>query len=171
MSSKIKLPHFLGCGPWRETKSCRTQGALGVRLFPPPGWLTLLDQLGFLDLPELSSDARFATNPDRIAHREALLTVIRPALAARPTDEVIAGLEALKVPAGPVQSLDQVFASDQVAAREMQIDMTSDAGPVHLIGNPLKFSATPVTYRLAPPRFGADTDDAFASENPWEIPK
>ncbi|NRB33434.1 MAG: CoA transferase [Rhodobacteraceae bacterium] len=127
--------------------------------------------VGFLDLPELSSDARFATNPDRIAHREALLTVIRPALAARPTEEVIAGLEALKVPAGPVQSLDQVFASDQVAAREMQIDMTSDAGPVHLIGNPLKFSATPVTYRLAPPRFGADTDDAFASENPWEMPK
>ena len=81
---------------------------------------------------------------------------------------MVTALEAVKVPVGPVQLLDQVFASDQVAARGMQIDMTrDDAEPLHLIGNPLKFSATPVTYRRKPPHFGADTETVLNSDDPY----
>jgi crotonobetainyl-CoA:carnitine CoA-transferase CaiB-like acyl-CoA transferase len=121
-----------------------------------------------LDLPDLPRDPRFATNPARLEHRAALMRRIEPALAARPTAVVMSGLEAVKVPVGPVQTLDQVFASPQVAAREMQIDMGREgADPLRLIGNPLKFSATPVSYRRTPPHFGADTETVLNADDPF----
>ncbi len=124
---------------------------------------------GFLDLGQLPDDPRFATNPARLEHRLALNAILRPALQKLRTDAVISGLEALKVPVGPVQTLDQVFASDQVAARQMQIDMQAGPGPVKLIGNPLKLSRSPVTYRTAPPAFGADTQAVLNAEDPFEV--
>lgn len=123
---------------------------------------------GFLELSHLPDDARFATNPARLEHRNALNAVLRPALLRLETKAVIEGLEALKVPVGPVQTLDQVFASDQVAARGMQVEMPARPGPVRLIGNPLKLSRSPVTYRSAPPEFGADTQAVLNAENPFE---
>ncbi len=124
---------------------------------------------GFLDLDQLPDDPRFATNPARLEHRLALNAILRPALQKLRTDAVISGLEALKVPVGPVQTLDQVFASDQVTARQMQIDMQAGPGPVKLIGNPLKLSRSPVTYRTAPPTFGADTQAVLNAEDPFEV--
>ncbi|WP_342078876.1 CaiB/BaiF CoA-transferase family protein [Yoonia sp. SS1-5] len=118
----------------------------------------------FLDLGDLPDDDRFATNAARLNNRTALVAALTPALGARTTDAIIAGLEGCGVPVGPVQTLDQVFASDQVAAREMQISMganDSSQPDVRLIGNPLKFSATPVTYRHAPPRLGQDTAEVL----------
>ncbi|MCE8521512.1 CoA transferase [Ruegeria pomeroyi] len=122
---------------------------------------------GFLDLGALADNPRFATNQARLQNRAELDALLRPALAARSMAEVIAGLEALKVTVGPVQTIDQVFASDQVVARQMQIDMEADPGPVHLIGNPLKLSRTPVTYRRAPPRCGQDTESVLSSDEPF----
>jgi formyl-CoA transferase len=78
-------------------------------------------------------------------------------------------LEDRKVPVGPVQTLDQVFGSEQVKARDMIATIpTSDAkaGEVRVIGNPLKLSKTPVTYRRAPPRFGQDTEQVLGEIQP-----
>ncbi|MEX0350289.1 MAG: CaiB/BaiF CoA transferase family protein [Paracoccaceae bacterium] len=122
----------------------------------------------FIDHLDLPEDARFATNPQRLENRDALNSVLRPAMRQRGTSEIISGLEALKVPVGPVQTLDQVFATDQVAARDMRLTLQAGPGPVDLIGNPLKLSRTPVTYRHAPPVFGADTDQVLNSETPFE---
>lgn len=122
----------------------------------------------FLNLDQLPDDPRFATNPARLEHRDALNALLRPAMQKLDTQGVIDGLEALKVPVGPVQTLDQVFGSDQVAARNMEISMRAEPGPVQLIGNPLKLSRTPVTYRRAPPAFGADTRTVLNAENPFE---
>ena len=126
-----------------------------------------------IGLPALADDARFATNPARIAARDALAVEIEPALAAMTTAAVTDGLEAVGVPVGPVQTLPEVFASDQARARGMVLDMETPGrgGPLTLplIGNPLHLSRTPVTYRRPPPRFGADTDrlsrdDPFAED-------
>ncbi|NVO55789.1 CoA transferase [Rhodobacteraceae bacterium B1Z28] len=122
----------------------------------------------FIGQSELADDPRFATNPARLEHRDALNAVLRPALKKHETTTVIAELETRKVPVGPVQSLDQVFATDQVAARQMQISMQAQPGEVQLIGNPLNLSRTPVTYRNAPPVFGADTEAVLNVENPFE---
>lgn len=126
---------------------------------------------GVLRLDALPDDADYATNSARMANREALARRLEPAIAMRTTSEVIAGLETARVPVGPVQTLPEVFASDQVAAREMLLDMQGEgsAGPLHLplIANPLKLSATPVTYRHPPPRFGADSG-RLGRKNPFD---
>ncbi len=119
----------------------------------------------YLGEPELGTDPRYATNPARLAHREELVARIAAILKTRTRDHVIAGLEARKVPVGPVLALEEVFATDQVQARAMRIDMPRDdidRGGVELIGNPLKFSKTPVTYRRPPPGFGQDTAEILA---------
>jgi crotonobetainyl-CoA:carnitine CoA-transferase CaiB-like acyl-CoA transferase len=124
-----------------------------------------------LDLPDLAEDDRFATNPARVANRDALEAQVVPALRARPTARIVADLEAVRVPVGPVQTVDQVFASDQVATRGLALDMETDGpdGPLALplIGNPLRLSATPVTYRHPPPRFAADAD-RLKAEDPFD---
>ncbi|OUS34560.1 CoA transferase [Rhodobacterales bacterium 56_14_T64] len=123
----------------------------------------------FLGLSGLTKDPRFSSNPARLQNREALDDILIPAVQRYSTQNIIENLEALKVPVGPVQNLQEVFASDQVAARDMQIAMETEAGPVQLIGNPLNFSRTPVTYRHAPREFGADSDEILSSDTPFEI--
>lgn len=126
-----------------------------------------------LDLDGLAADRRYATNPARIANRDSLAVLLEPVLAARDTGAVIDALERAGVPVGPVQTLPQVLASEQALARGMILDMTTEGSegpvPLPLLGNPLRFSVTPVTYRRPPPRFGADTgrldrEDPFAGE-------
>lgn len=115
----------------------------------------------FLQVSELASDPKYASNPARLKNREALLNILIPILRRLSAADILDGLESRKVPVGPVQTLEQVFGSDQVKARDMVATMTSEdtqTKEVSLIGNPLKLSRTPVTYRRAPPRFGADTE-------------
>ncbi len=122
----------------------------------------------FIGRTDLADDTRFATNPARLENRDALNAILRPAVRSFDTETVISELENRKVPVGPVQTMDQVFDTEQVAARQMQIAMQADPAEVKLIGNPLKFSRTPVTYRAAPPVFGADTQDVLNAENPFK---
>ena len=114
--------------------------------------------------PDWSSDPRFATNPARIENRDTLVAEIESLLLQVDTDTIVAGLEGIKVSVGPVNTLDRVFESDQVEARAMTVDIPSDAahsGHVKVIGNPLNFSKTPVSYRYAPPTFGEHTDEVL----------
>lgn len=106
---------------------------------------------------ERADDARFATNTARVAHQADLLPELEDRISQWPRDELLAACAGKGVPAGPVHSLDEVFASDQVAAREMVVTMPyplAGKGSVDLIGNPIKFSKTPVSYRHAPPSCG-----------------
>lgn len=124
--------------------------------------------MAFLALEGLAEDPRFATNPARLENRGALNDILIPALRRYSTDEVITAMEAAKVPVGPVKTLDQVFETDQVAARDMVVTMQSGDTPLHLLGNPLKFSRTPVTYRKSPPICGADSDEILATDTPFK---
>jgi crotonobetainyl-CoA:carnitine CoA-transferase CaiB-like acyl-CoA transferase len=72
------------------------------------------------------------------------------------------GLAKRQVPCGPVNTIKEVFDDPQIQHREMEISMPhplSGNGNVTLIGSPLKMSATPVTYRHAPPTLGQHTDE------------
>ena len=115
----------------------------------------------FLGVEGLADTADYATNPARLANREALLTTLSPLFRSRSMAQITTGLELAVVPVGPVNRLDQTFATDQVAARDMVVTMARPdvaGGQMRLLGNPLKLSVTPVSYRLPPPRFGQDTD-------------
>ena len=113
--------------------------------------------------PGLAGDGRFATNAARVRNRDVLIPLLSAITTGRPASDWLALCAAQNVPAGPVNDLAQVFASPQVAARGMRIDLPlADGQPVSLIGNPLKMSGTPVTYGKAPPALGADTGAVLA---------
>ncbi len=111
----------------------------------------------FAGHPDLAQDPRFATNEARIANRRVLYEILEPVLRGRTQKEWVEGLARIGVPCSPVNTVDQVFADPQVLARGMKIAMPhalAGGGEVDLIGNPIKYSATPVDYRLPPPRLG-----------------
>ena len=119
--------------------------------------------------PELASDARFTTNLGRIENRAALMEVIRPAMRGFASADLIAGLEAVKVPCGPINTIAQALQSDQAQARGAVVSLPVDgvgSGAVDLLGNPLKLSATPVRYDRPPPRFGQDTAEVLETWGP-----
>jgi formyl-CoA transferase len=110
---------------------------------------------------DLAQDARFTTNPDRIANRVALTTEISETLAGFANAEVLQVLQTVQVPCGPIHTVGQALNTDQAKARGATVSVAHPhtcSGHVQLLGNPLKLSKTPVTFRRAPPRFGQDTD-------------
>lgn len=112
--------------------------------------------------PQLADDPRFARNADRIRNREALIPLIAEMMAERTMNEWIDALEKAGVPCGPINDLAQVFEMPQVKARGLRVDIErEDAGPVPLVGSPIKFSATPVRYDLPPPRLGEHTEEVL----------
>jgi formyl-CoA transferase len=114
-----------------------------------------------IGLADLATREEFRTNVARIANRDALMTHLCPRLKEFTKADVLARLQAVKVPAGPINTVAEALRSDQAQAREAVVDVPAadiEGGTVALLGNPLKFSRTPVRYRHAPPRFGQDTD-------------
>jgi len=82
-------------------------------------------------------------------------------MATMAKQDLLTAMKAANVPCGEVNNLAEVFASPQVAAREMVVTMDHPHSQIKLIGNPVKFSKTPVGYTKAPPLCGADTADVL----------
>jgi formyl-CoA transferase len=115
-----------------------------------------------LGAAEWARDARFATNPQRVRHRDLLVGMITERLRTRPAREWLAALEPAGVPCGPINDLDQVFADPQVRHRGMQVKAPHPAaGEVNMVANPIKFSATPVAHDRAPPLLGEHTAEVL----------
>jgi len=118
----------------------------------------------FAGKAELASDSRFITNEQRLHNREDLANEIRELTVTKTSGEWIDSLSALGVPSGAVSNLEQTFKDPHVLHRGMRISMPhalAGSSSVDLLGNPLKLSKTPVTYRTAPPVMGADTDEVL----------
>jgi formyl-CoA transferase len=118
-----------------------------------------------LEAPDLAADPRFATNPDRLRHREALAGRIAGLFSPLPRDEIIARLNAVGVPAGPIQTVPEALTSDQARARGAVVPIPREdveGGEVRVLGNPLKLSRTAVRMRHAPPRLGQDGEGVLA---------
>jgi crotonobetainyl-CoA:carnitine CoA-transferase CaiB-like acyl-CoA transferase len=103
--------------------------------------------------PELATDPRFATNPDRVAHRDALRAQLVTRLNARPATTWAQQLTEARVPAGVVNDIAGAFALAQRIGMDpiVEIPDPSTGGTVALTRNPIGLSATPATYRSAPP--------------------
>jgi len=113
-------------------------------------------------LEDFAADPRYATNAERVAHRDALIALITPVFARRTTAQWIADLEAANVPCGPINRVDQVFADPQAIARQLTVSMMHASGPMRLPASPLRLSATPPEYRSAPPLLGEHTDQVLS---------
>lgn len=112
--------------------------------------------------PEWGTDPRFATNPARVTHREALIRMMAEVLSRQPAAHWLAVCEALGIPAAPINTIDQVFADPQVQARGMHIEVTDpDGDTIPMVGSPLHISTSPPVVRYPPPRLGEHTDEVL----------
>ncbi|MRT22164.1 CoA transferase [Comamonas sp. CAH-2] len=115
--------------------------------------------------PDWAQDARFATNTARVQHRAELLERLLPVMRTRTTAEWIALLEDKAVPCGPINTVAQAFNDPQVRHRGIARTLPRQAGDgiaqVATVANPMRLSATPVSYRRAPPSLGQHTQEVL----------
>jgi crotonobetainyl-CoA:carnitine CoA-transferase CaiB-like acyl-CoA transferase len=112
--------------------------------------------------PELSTDARFARNQDRVRNRGVLVPMLEEIFKARSKAEWLPALEAAKVPCGAINNLAEVFADPHVRERGMVHTWEHPlAGSVNLVASPLKMSATPVRTDTPPPLLGQHTGEVL----------
>jgi crotonobetainyl-CoA:carnitine CoA-transferase CaiB-like acyl-CoA transferase len=135
-------------------------GHLVVAIFAEKFWA------GFcraVDRPEWSHDPRFATNRDRVRHREALMPLVERLFTERTTDEWLERLQGAGVPATPIQSVDRVLADSQVRHRRMVVDVEHPRhGRLPTLGTPIKVDGRMGLDVTVAPRLGQHTDEILA---------
>ncbi|MBL1093984.1 MULTISPECIES: CaiB/BaiF CoA transferase family protein [Streptomyces] len=122
-------------------------------------WQRLAHVLG---LAPLAADPRFATNPDRVRHREHLIPLLEQALSRRTSTEWAQLLDEAGIPCAPITNVAQALASPQASARDMVTEIHHPtAGRLRTLASPLKLSDTPARIRTAPPLLGQHTDEVL----------
>ncbi|HWL89736.1 MAG TPA: CoA transferase [Actinomycetota bacterium] len=110
---------------------------------------------------EWADDPRFATNEERVRHRDELVSLLEGSFASRTATEWIAALEAVSVPCAPIREMDEVFASAEGAAL---VETVADPGRdamLHLVRNPIRLDGRALDTRTAPPLLGEHTDEVL----------
>jgi len=118
---------------------------------------------------ELASDPRYASNPQRVKHREALVPLLMAITRTRTTSAWIALLDDKAVPCGPINDIGQAFADEQVRARGLAIAQpcsepaqeAQGVTAIHGVASPLRLQATPPVLRRAPPALGEHTNEVL----------
>lgn len=143
--------------PW-QSFDC-ADGQIVVAVGNDPQFAAFCQVLGH---PEWAQDERFATNPQRARHRLTLVPMIAEVMRQREVHALHEACEAVGVPTGPINDFEQVFADPQIVHREMRMDLPhASAGQVPQVANPVKFSATPVSYHRGPPTLGEHTEEVL----------
>jgi crotonobetainyl-CoA:carnitine CoA-transferase CaiB-like acyl-CoA transferase len=107
----------------------------------------------------LEHDPRFATNTDRLAHRDALTEQIVALFRESSVDTLVSKLVAAGVPCGRVRSIEDVLADAQLAARGMLVGVPAGDATVNVPGNPVKLSSVAGRPALPPPALGQHTEE------------
>jgi crotonobetainyl-CoA:carnitine CoA-transferase CaiB-like acyl-CoA transferase len=112
--------------------------------------------------PELAEDERYATNPDRVSNREALISELQQEFGKRSAEEWAEELRAAGVPSGPVNTLADVFADEHVLGSGMLkvLDHPS-AGPLEMVASPLIVDGEHLPIRHAPPTLAQHTEEGW----------
>ena len=135
------------------------------------GWLTIgganqanWERMGrVLGAPEWLADERFRSNALRMSNLQALTELMNARLRTRTVREWIQALEAEGVPCGPINSVADMAADPQTAARAMVVELDHPiAGATRALGLPIKLSATPGKVARAAPLLGQHTREVLA---------
>jgi crotonobetainyl-CoA:carnitine CoA-transferase CaiB-like acyl-CoA transferase len=113
-----------------------------------------------LDVLQLPTDERFATNPDRVTHRGELVPWLAAAIAVRDRDELLAALSAADVPAGPVNRVSEALAAMRTAHPG---GWTQAVDGMRLPPNPIRVDGERLPLRIAPPLLGEHTEPVLAA--------
>ena len=115
---------------------------------------------GVIERPDLARDPRFATNDVRVRHREILIPLLEAAFATRSAAEWLSALAGAGVPAAPVRSIDEVFASPE-GERALQHVEDPVRGTLPLIADPIRVDGARLPVRRPPPHLGEHTDEVL----------
>ena len=135
-------------------------GEIAVGVGSERQWARLGPSIG---LPGLATEARFATNGDRVQHRDELIPLLAERFATESSATWLARLDEAGIPAGPILDVPAAFASPQATALGMRVPMEHPAlGTVDQVGVPFELSTTPASIRIPPPTLGQHTDEILA---------
>jgi crotonobetainyl-CoA:carnitine CoA-transferase CaiB-like acyl-CoA transferase len=112
--------------------------------------------------PDLTDDPRYRTNADRARNRDGLIATLQEVFLTRSYEDWESTLLACGVPIGAINDIGQVIAHPQVAARHALVEMDHPrAGPVKMVGVPVRLSETPGSVRTPAPLLGEHTDQVL----------
>ncbi len=115
-----------------------------------------------VEMPELMSDPRFATNSGRVANIDALFEILLPLFKSMPRDHWIDKMRAGGVPGGPIRDLAEAVTAPESVERGLIVDAAAGGG-VPSIRNPMRFRQTPLGDPRPAPALGAGGADAQAA--------
>jgi crotonobetainyl-CoA:carnitine CoA-transferase CaiB-like acyl-CoA transferase len=113
--------------------------------------------------PDLATDARFASNAERVAHRDDLARQLADAFGARTADEWQALLEGAGIPCAPVNDLDDVFADEHVVATGLVTTVAHPTGPLPQVRPPIRIDGRRPSVRQPPPLLGEHTAEVLSA--------
>lgn len=121
-------------------------------------WAKFVDVMGIADT--IGADSRYATNADRLQHRQELHEALESIFVTQPAEHWLSLFRPLGIPCGPINHLDETLNDPHIQARGMvQTMQHPTAGEIRMLGNPVHLSESPVSYRLAPPTLGQHNDE------------
>lgn len=116
-----------------------------------------------LGVPEWASDERYRLNAGRVAHRDELLALVAEHFATWTRADLVAALERVGVPCGPINSVPEVFEDKQAIHRKMRLEIPHPvAGSVPQIANPIRYAQAPITHERHPPLLGEHNAEILA---------
>jgi crotonobetainyl-CoA:carnitine CoA-transferase CaiB-like acyl-CoA transferase len=122
-----------------------------------------------LGKPELAQDERFRSNAGRVGHRAELVPILTELTLKTTRDALLSALETQGVPAGPINTVADVFADPQVIARGMRIDLSSPeatGGAIPSVRSPIVMNGEPMAAERPSPRLGEHTDEVL-NDSAW----
>ena len=117
-----------------------------------------------LGAPEIPTTPAYRTNSDRLAHRSELIARLSDLTRRMTRDDLLSKLEAVGVPAGPINNLEQVFENQQVKHRGMRIERESAAakgGVIPGLRTPIMMDGVPLAAERRSPRLGEHTQEVL----------
>jgi crotonobetainyl-CoA:carnitine CoA-transferase CaiB-like acyl-CoA transferase len=136
-------------------------GHLIVAIFAEKFWTGFCDAV---ERPGWAADPRFATNRDRVAHRDTLMPLVERLFTARTTADWLERLQAAGVPATPIQTVDQVLGDPQIRHRRMVVEVAHERlGTLPTLGTPIKVDGALGLDVAAAPRLGQHTDEILSA--------
>jgi crotonobetainyl-CoA:carnitine CoA-transferase CaiB-like acyl-CoA transferase len=113
-----------------------------------------------LERPELARDERFKTNAGRVRNNALLMPLIAEILGTRDREHWVRACARAGVPCGPINTIPEVFADEQVKHRGMLIEIAhAVAGAVPQVASPMRFANAPLAHERSPPLLGEHTEE------------
>jgi crotonobetainyl-CoA:carnitine CoA-transferase CaiB-like acyl-CoA transferase len=113
-----------------------------------------------LERPDLAQDERFKANAGRVRNNATLTPLIAEILATRDRDHWVRACARVGVPCGPINTIPEVFADEQIKHRGMLIEIAhAIAGAVPQVASPMRFRNAPLSHERPPPLLGEHTDE------------